>query len=275
MHTINQHSMILGLSVMLATAACSHSGRSTEPAIQPVVRTKTIETPSVTPTTVVNPTVSETGSTGTESTYSTRSFGMPFDITVPTWLRAEPNAEQLNYVAWYGRVEPDRAVRFLIPVRLYPPVSVYPPDSTGTSRPPKDYLAYLLGLADNGAHLSVVTKTTVGGWPASIVTATTDHSLNGALGCPEEGIAAPDCFGLQPEYVLRIAVVDTGDKTLLAWLRNDVAAADDMTSEIKLFDQLLAKIRFIDRAVQAPTTTPPMKYGNPFAGATNPWTKTG
>jgi hypothetical protein len=96
MHTINQHSMILGLSVMLATAACSHSGSTAEPASKPVVRTKTVETPSATHTTALNPTVGETGSTGNESTYSTRSFGVPFDIAVPTWLRAEPNVEQLN-----------------------------------------------------------------------------------------------------------------------------------------------------------------------------------
>jgi len=46
-------------------------------------------------------------------------------------------------------------------------------------------------------------------------------------------MAAPDCFGLQPDLVLRIAVVDVGDKALLIWLRNDRnSTADAMKKSV-------------------------------------------
>jgi hypothetical protein len=140
-------------------------------------------------------------------------------------------------------------VRFLIPVNLYPP------DGTGTTPPPKDYVAYLLSQTDFGAHFADVTETTVGGRPATIVTATVDDSLDGSLGCPEEDMPAADCFGLQPDFILRIAVIDTGDRTLLVWLRNTVAADADMTAEADSFQQLLTGVRFSERAVQAPPAT--------------------
>ena len=127
---------------------------------------------------------------------------------------------------------------------------MYPPSSAVATSPPKDYLAFLLGQTDQGAHFTDETKTTVGGRPATVVTATSDKHLDGSIGCPEASMAAPDCFGLQPDLNLRIAVIDTGDTTLLVWLRNNVGVDEAM--ELESFDQMLSSISFSDRAVEAP-----------------------
>ena len=66
-----------------------------------------------------------------------RAFNLPFDLTVPTWLDTTPSIEQPNFVTWEAS-DTDRAVRFLIPV------NVYPPGRTATTPPPNDYVAYLL-----------------------------------------------------------------------------------------------------------------------------------
>ena len=140
----------------------------------------------------------------------------------------------------------DRAVRFLIPV------NVYRPGGTGPTPSPPDYLHYLLAQTDHGAHFADQTQTTVDGKPATIVTATVDHSLDGSLGCPDTVTPAHECFGLQPDLVLRIAVVDTGTTPLLIWLRGP--AGTDMTADNASFAETLTTIRFSDRPVQPPTT---------------------
>jgi hypothetical protein len=100
-----------------------------------------------------------------------------------------------------------------------------------------------------------VTKTTVGGQPATIVTATTANGLDGSLGCPALAMAAPDCFGLQQDLVLRIAVVNVAGKTLLVWLRHDRSvSADVMAKDVTSFEQMLASIRFSTRPVQTPSS---------------------
>ena len=243
MRATSKHTMILGIAVALVATACGSA---------PQTSTKT-PTPTV-PTSVETPLVASTSTievTEDASTYDTKTFNRPFDVTVPTWAQqATPNDEQPNFVTWLAS-DSDRAVRFLIPV------NVYPPGGTGTTPPPKDYLAYLLSQTDHGAHFTDTTQTTVGGRPATIVTATTDNSLDGSLGCPTLAMAADNCFGLQPDYVLRLAVIDTGDKTLLVWLRNRI---DDSTTEIESFEKMLTSVQFSDRAVQAPaaTTTAPL-----------------
>ena len=56
---------------------------------------------------------------------------------------------------------------------------------------------------------------------------------------------AEDCFGLQPDLVLRMAVIDTGDHTLLVWVR-DIAGAGERDIEYDSFDAMLASLRFGD-----------------------------
>ena len=244
MHAINKHTMIIGTAVALFASACGSDPSVSTPTPAPTIAA------SAASSTEVEPTVAESTATsqvveGNESTYATKTFELPFDVAVPSWLPAEPSDEQSNFVTWNASTV-ERAVRFLIPV------NVYPPSGGGTVPPPKDYLTYLLSQTDHGAHFTDVTKTTVGGRPATIVTATVDNSLDGSLGCPNEGMAASDCFGLQPDFILRIAVVDTGDKPLLIWLRNNVGAADNHTNETESFTHMLTSLHFSDRAVQAP-----------------------
>ena len=240
-----KQSIVLSVALLLTAAACGSDQSSTAPTDAPVIKSKVPDTTAQ--TAPAPPTVVDTAATGpvtaTGSAYTTKTFEMPIDVTVPGWLPAEPTVEKLDFVTWEA---PDgaRAVRVLLPV------AVYPPGSAGATAPPKDYLAFLLGQTDQGAHFTDQTKTTVGGRPATIVTATADKPLEGSIGCPAASMTAPDCFGLQPDLNLRIAVIGTGDKTLLVWLRNNVGVDERM--ELESFDQMLSSIRFSDRAVQAP-----------------------
>lgn len=239
MRTANRYSMVLGVAVVLTAAACGSSSDTAEPGNTTNIETAVVET---TPAT----TTAETTAPVNGATYATKAFDVPFDVTVPAWLPNAPSIDQPDFVTWET---PDgvRAVRALIPV------AVYPPDGSGTTPPPKDYLTYLLAQADHGAHFTDQTQTTVGGRPATILTASSDDHLEGSIGCPEATMAAGDCFGLQPDLSLRIAVIDDGDKTLLVWLRTNVGV--DAAVELASFDQMLASIRFSDRDVEAPVSS--------------------
>jgi hypothetical protein len=114
------------------------------------------------------------------STYVTRAFSEPFEVTAPALLPTEPSIDEPNFVTWESTASDGPAVRFLVPV------NVFPPGSTVTTPPPADYLAYLLAQAEHGAHFADQTETTVGARPATLLTATVDESLDGSLGCPEQ-----------------------------------------------------------------------------------------
>lgn len=192
--------------------------------------------------------------------YTSTTFVVPFDLTPPSWLGAEPHIEQPGFVTWEA---PDRPA-----VRVLAPVTVYPPDGTGPIGPPRDYLRYLLTQTEHGARVADRVASTVGGQPATLVTATTDTSLDGSLGCPAPRTPAPDCFGLQPELALRIAVVTVRGRTVLLWLRLPAHAdAADTRSQISAFEQMLTTVRFPDRAVAAPTPSPRATSGDPSVSA--------
>lgn len=164
----------------------------------------------------------DTGSTVSSSaqprtTYHSKTFVVPFDVIPPAWQPTAPPVEQPNFVTWKSV---KHAVRFLVPV------GVYFPDLSTSSPTPPDYLAYLMEQSAHGAQFTSVSKTTVGDRAATLVTATTIRSLDGSLGCQKPGMAAGDCFGLQPDLSLRIAVVDLGGKTLLIWDRTEQSASD-------------------------------------------------
>ena len=80
------------------------------------------------------------GSAGDQPvTYSTTTFAVPFDVTLPEWVAPEPAVAEPNFVTWEGS-DVDRAIRFLAPVSLYPPESM----TSGTpSGLPEDYFSYL------------------------------------------------------------------------------------------------------------------------------------
>jgi hypothetical protein len=174
--------------------------------------------------------------------YTTSAFSVPFEVTVPDWLAETERVDETNFVTWEPAALADPAVRFLVPT------VVYAPGSTETSPTPDDYLAYLLEQEEHGATFTDQTETTIGGYPATIVTASIDgDGLNGSLGCPEEGIPAEECFGLQSELTLRIAVIDAGDTTVLAWVRHSNDAGEEAAAEeFANFEEMLATLQFQD-----------------------------
>ncbi len=107
-----------------------------------------------------------------------------------------------------------RAVRFMLPA------TVYKPGESAASPLPADYLAYLLGQDTAGVHYTDQTSVMVDGEPGTIFTATSDRNLDGSIGCPEEQMTPGDCFGFQPDLVLRMAVVDGTDHPMVAWMRS-------------------------------------------------------
>jgi hypothetical protein len=169
--------------------------------------------------------------------YASQSFVVPFQVTVPAWLPVKADQDRPNFLTWERPGLP--AVRFLVPV------AVYPRGSTKASKPPQDYLSYLLDQAQRGAHFSDQAQTTVGGRPATIVTGTTGKPLDGSLGCPEVNQTAEDCFGLQPDVSLRLAVVPFDDKVLLIWLRTALDADQkDAAAKVASFQDMLASVSF-------------------------------
>jgi hypothetical protein len=172
-------------------------------------------------------------------TYASKTFVVPLTVTVGTSLKKPPNPDSRNLLSWDAAAGPDNKVRFLVPVNLYRPGSVNP------EAPPKDYLTYLQGLTSQGVKLSDVTKITVDGHPATLMsaTSTTDQNFDGSLGCPKAGAdQAEGCYGVQPDLILRIAVIPVGNSTLLAWARTSKASPDD--AFVAMFETMLNSVRF-------------------------------
>ncbi len=165
--------------------------------------------------------------------YVSGNFVIPFQLSAPTWVAPEPAVEKAQLVTWQT---PEVAIRVMVPVEVYPPGDRTP------SLPPRNYVTYLLNQSDAGARFSDSSLTTVGGQPATLVTATATRRLAGALGCPEAGLAQRRCYGLRPERRLRIAVVEMGDRTLLIWSRSDRKSRFE--EERLLFEQTLSTVEF-------------------------------
>jgi hypothetical protein len=173
-------------------------------------------------------------------TYASKAFVVPLAVTVDASLKSPPNPDSRNLLSWDAADGSGNKVRFLVPVNLYRPGSPAP------EAPPKDYLAYLQGLTSQGVKLSNVTKVTVDGHPATLMSATTTNGsglLDGSLGCPTVGAdQAEGCFGVQPDLILRIAVISVGNSTLLAWARTNKAFPDP--AFLAMFERMLKSVRF-------------------------------
>jgi hypothetical protein len=177
--------------------------------------------------------------------YTTRAFSIPLTITVPaSFFKAQPNSDTSTFLTWHtGSTENEgrfHRVRFLLPVALYRPGQAAP------ETPPKDYLTYLRGLSRQGVTLADEKKTTVDGHRATLMTVTTEHGLDGAMGCPQtQGVpdAGEDCYGPQPDVATRVAVIDVSGKTLLAWASINTSASDE-SAFFTEFEAMLQSVKF-------------------------------
>ena len=193
-----------------------------------------------------------TASTAEAGAYSTSLFVERLDLAIPSWLDSAPAEETGHLVTFFS---PDNTLA----VRVLLPVVVYPPASTATTPLPQDYLGYLLTLADHGGQFTDRQDTTVDGRPTTILTGRTNASIDGSMGCPEVGISADDCFGLQPEFVIRVAVITTDAGPLLIWLRTNADDHRDTAADARLLEGFLSGVHFADRRpgqATANSTTP-------------------
>jgi hypothetical protein len=112
--------------------------------------------------------------------YTSRAFSIPLTIAVPaSFFKAQPNSDTSTLLTWFtGSETRFHKVRFLLPDALYRP------GQTAPEKPPKDYLTYLRGLSRQGATLADEKKITVDGHSATLMTGTTEHDLDGSIGCP-------------------------------------------------------------------------------------------
>jgi hypothetical protein len=195
---------------------------------------------SATPTTSATP-----ASSAATQTYSSKALVVPLTVTVDAGLKSPPDPDSPNLLSWDAAAsDATNAVRFLVPVELYRPGSSAP------VAPPKDYLTYLQGQTKDSAELSEVTKIAVDGHQATLMTLTRtidashpEGFLDGSLGCPERGADRADgCFGPQPDLLLRLAVIDVGETTLLAWARMNKNNPDP--AFVAMFEQMLSSVRF-------------------------------
>jgi hypothetical protein len=205
---------------LLAVSGCGKSTKTSAPA-----------TTSATP-----------GSSAVTQTYASKAFVVPLTVTVDAGLKSPPNPDSPNLLSWDATAsDVDNAVRFFVPVIVYPPGSDTP------QAPPKDYLAYLQSQTKDGAEFSKVTKITVDGHPATLMNVTTSRPegfLSGSIGCSERTADKHDgdrCRGIQPDYLLRMAVIDLGETTLLTWARMHKHNPD--SAFVAMFEQMLSSVR--------------------------------
>jgi hypothetical protein len=194
-------------------------------------------------------TATSVAATDPAATYSTQAFIVPFDVAAPEWLPGvEPGIDSRNFVTWEPASGSEPAVRVLAPV------SVFLTGDDNAVEPPEDFLAHVLSLEAERATIEDRADVDVDGHPGTLMTLSTDEPLDGVLGCPINGLDAGDCYGIQPDFALRLAVVDVDGTTIVAWLRHrgspdtDVAAA-----EFAAFEEMLAALHFADRE---PTAEP-------------------
>jgi hypothetical protein len=176
-------------------------------------------------------------------TYASKNFRPPLTVTVAAALKSPPETDFTTFLTWDAVNSLNNKVRFLVPT------NVYRPGSFISQAPPKNYLTYLRGLTRHGVTLSDVVKITVDGHPATLMTATSTAAagpaggFDGTLGCPDPADdQSAACFGIQPDYLLRLAVIPIGKTTLLAWARTSTAHPDQ--AFFAMFEKMLTGVRF-------------------------------
>ena len=179
---------------------------------------------------------------GPES-YSTENFVVPMTLTVDTWLTSvTPQEDSAHLVYWSAEVD-DSRVRFLVPVVTYVPGTNTPTD------PPADFVSYIHSQPNFQVRDEVSTE--VDGRPGTLMTATSQPGpeegyYDGSLGCVSTDAEIDDpvgCFGLQPDREVRLAVINLGDETLLAWARIS-KNSPDAPELYENFETMLTSVHF-------------------------------
>jgi hypothetical protein len=180
--------------------------------------------------------------TATQATqpYSSTSFVVPFDIALPSWVVPAVKEEQRNFVTWDGAK--GTALRVMHPVEVYSPAGGAP------FAAPADFVGFLRSQSRFGVRLRDVERLKAGPYPATLLTMTSSESADGSFGCPTKGMAAADCYGAQPEYALRMAVLKVRGTLLLIWLR-DEANAKALRADSASLTTMITGLRFPARAV--------------------------
>ncbi|MGW2940003.1 hypothetical protein ACWDA7_52165 [Streptomyces sp. NPDC001156] len=166
---------------------------------------------------------------------------MPLTITVPTSLGNRPASDTSTFLTWV-KSDSDK-VRFLLPAVVYRPGGSGSPEKPPSTY--KDYVAYLHEQAGYHANWRDEKTTTVGGRAATLLTGTTNEPMDGSFGCPTaEGDPDKDCFGLQPDYEFRVAVIDAPSRPLVAWTPVDVTRVFDSSPAFRRFEGVLQTLTF-------------------------------
>jgi hypothetical protein len=70
-----------------------------------------------------------------------------------------------------------------------------------------------------------------------------DGHWDATIGCPAPGVDKDkDCFGILPDYQLRMAIVDVNGTTLVAWARMPAGISD--SGFFAMFDTMLTSVQF-------------------------------
>ncbi len=164
-------------------------------------------------------------------------FSAPLSVAVDPLLDPTPTEDSPGFLTWSAKDDDNNRVRFMVPAEYYPG------GKSLAAPPPADYTAYLEGLASAGVTYSDTKSVSVGGTTVPVMTATTSRAMDGALGCPTIGADQSEgCYGFQPEYALRIAVINLGSiKGVLVWARTDSAQPNQ--AFLQQFDRMLETVR--------------------------------
>jgi hypothetical protein len=124
------------------------------------------------------------------------------------------------------------------------PAVVYASNSATTPMPPPtDFVGFLHRLVAQGASFSDESDVSVGGMPARLMTGRTTVNMDGTLGCPVKNADHSEgCFGLQPDVVLRLAVLRVSGRPLLIWARTASTATD--AALLAAFESMLPTVTF-------------------------------
>jgi hypothetical protein len=169
--------------------------------------------------------------------YQSKSFAVPLTVGVDGKVfKTQPTLDSKHLLYWESNATADKKIRFLNPVEVHRNASGPPVD------PPTHFLPYLRGLTKRGAELTETGHMTVDGRPATLLTANTPEPLDGTLGCSVRG-GDPDteCFGIQPDFTLRIAVIEGSRTPLLAWARFPLGSSAAFE---RTFETMLRTVRF-------------------------------